>query len=227
MWSLPVLRRRRSMRRQKREEEREKKANVVYKIHDSTFWCQWIYVQRKEVYVCPSEFWRKGRKEDARERKNIERTLLDGCWTDDLYVFVHMLRMYVYVRVCVYVFVCTIFLPGGLLHYLWKMMASDDFSPLLFPFVRPLVTDSNLSFDANNIWSIGSCLRRKKRIRRRRRISEWRKGQYEEGYERTQKMDIVHTHTRTHIYVYPYGNALYLAIDKRKENKIEECHGYV
>jgi hypothetical protein len=59
-------------------------------------------------------------------------------------------------------FVHTIVLPGGRL-----LPMSDDgerrlFSPL-FPFVRPLVTDSNLSFDANNICPICSCLRRRKK----------------------------------------------------------------
>ncbi len=65
------------------------------------------------------------------------------------------------------------------------------FSPL-FPFVRPLVTDSNLPFDANNICPICSYLRRKKQkkrrnFRRKKRASSrriWRK----------KTMDIVHTH---------------------------------
>jgi hypothetical protein len=112
-------------------------------------------------------------------------------------------------------FVHTIVLPGGLLPM------SDDgerrlFS-LLFPFVRPLVTDSNLSFDANNICPIYGCLRRKKE----EEFQNEEKGKKKKDMKK--KMDIVHIH----IHIYLYGNASHLVIDRRKEKKMKKCHRYV
>jgi hypothetical protein len=144
----------------------------------------WILKERKE-----------GRH--TRERKT-EKTLLDGCWTDDLCFCAYAMH------VCICMYVCTYNLSSWrTTTYEWWWRATTFLS--FFPFVRPLVTDSNLSFDANNICPICSYLRRKKR----RRISEWRKGQ-REGYEK--KMDIVH------IYVYIYLGTLFIQreMDERK-----------
>jgi hypothetical protein len=91
---------------------------------------------------------------------------------------------------------------------------SDDgerrlFSPL-FPFVRPLVTDSNLSFDANNICPICSCLRRKKK---EEEFQNEEKGKEKKDMKKI--MDIVQ------IYICLYGNAFHLMIGERKQKKNE------